>query len=95
MLEDGLILDYSYFQIAPDQFLISVDYNVEGNNADKYEIKDRYRLKIYDVTFEDEGAYECSLGPNDYVGYLTVVGMCNQKRLFTCTFDVVHFNHVL
>ena len=45
------------------------------SNADKkYELDRRYRLRVRDAEFDDQGGYECSMGAYSYPVYLSISG---------------------
>ena len=51
-----------------------VSHNALSRDDQKYIIEDRYHLTILDITLDDEGVYQCSLGDVAYTAALTVVG---------------------
>ena len=72
------------YQTYPDAYVISVDDELIVDDTEKYEIRKRYELKIYDASFNDEGEYECSFGAQDYIAYLSVTGAFVALRTCTC-----------
>ena len=51
-----------------------ISVNSLSRNQTKYEVDNRYRLRINHLGWEDEGAYECDMRGEHFQAFLLVIG---------------------
>ena len=60
------------------------DIKVENGDR-KYDVDGRYRLRVRDADFDDQGGYQCSMGAYSCPVYISISGACWRCKMINCS----------